>query len=184
MDGGEAGAPSRGGGRDRGRDRDKRTDKLTGACRPNTGTPGHAKPDRLAHTTRPDEPATATPSRTCRQRDPRGSTRTRRQTRRDRPGRTQTGPDLYLLTVPYPATNRPQRPTATGFSCLYRPAPHPYSWPSSRPLPASPPRIRFSAYPGRFPAIPLPDWWRGNGHSWRTNRHLWRRAYLSIQHAW
>ncbi len=168
-----------------GRDREREDARYQAGVGHHGGTP-HTISQTGPHGTPPDGRTTRRPTeRTDRPReDPQDHTPAHPKTGRPNPGRNLPGPDLYSITVPYSAANRPQRPAATGFSSPGSTARCPHSRPSSRPPRATPPQMPFLACPSRFPGPAPSHSRRGKRHSRRTNQPSRPRPHLSVQHAW
>ena len=131
-------APTRGGGQDkRSRPRKRRRAYQPGVGR-NPGTPkrqGNTAPARSqghARKERREDPKDRTPGHP-QERGPEDRathTPTRGPNRQPEQGHRPPGPDLYPVTVPNSAANRPLRPVAAGLPALRRSLPAPYSRPS------------------------------------------------------
>ena len=182
-------APSRGGGQDKSRDHERRGERISRVWVKHRVPPGNREPhDRQgqprigAWTGGHTQPQTRTD--THQGEDPQDRRSARTPTGRPDQGKRPPGPDLYPVTVSYSAAYRAPGPAVAGFSVLRRSPRPPHSRPTSRPLPATPPRIAFPAYPSRIRGMAARHSRRTKRYSRRTFRRPRQRDHLSVQPAW
>ena len=182
-------APSCGGGQDKGRDHERRGEPTNQVWVKHRVPPGNREPhDRQGQPTigawTGGHTQAQTRTNTQQGEDPQDRRSARTPTGRPDQGKRPPGPDLYPVTVSYSAAYRAPGPAVAGSSVLRRSPRSPHSRPTSRPLPATPPRIVFPAYLSRIRGMAARHSRRTKRYSRRTFRRPRQRHHLSVQHTW